>query len=164
MKKTGALFLNIIGVFVFLLTFSSSVTAAVQLHSNNLHIGFDSHRNQNHYRHNKYYGHNKRNNYYSNHRKHHYQKHNVYGHYNSHNNSRHNNHSYPNHIYYRNHRRFTSSHRRYNQSYSSYRKPCHQVSKVYYDEDGVPHNTTGTMCYDQYGEAYIVSGSRYRLD
>jgi len=40
-------------------------------------------------------------------------------------------------------------------------KPCHLASKIYYDKFGYPYKATGTMCYTQDGEGYIVEGSRY---
>lgn len=52
----------------------------------------------------------------------------------------------------------------YGRDYSNYRKPCHQVSKIYHDEYGDPHRIAGTMCYDRYGAGYVVDGSRYHLN
>ncbi len=40
---------------------------------------------------------------------------------------------------------------------------CHAVSKIGYD-DGREARIGGTRCYDEYGEAYIVPGSRYVID
>ena len=37
---------------------------------------------------------------------------------------------------------------------------CHSVSKIGYD-DGREAKIGGTRCYDEYGESYIVPGSRY---
>jgi hypothetical protein len=37
---------------------------------------------------------------------------------------------------------------------------CHSVSKTGYD-DGRKAEIGGTRCYDEYGDAYIVPGSRY---
>ena len=64
----------------------------------------------------------------------------------------------------RKHYKRHSSHTAYSHDYSNYRKPCHQVSKIYHDEYGDPHRVAGTMCYDRYGAGYVVEGSRYHLN
>lgn len=48
-------------------------------------------------------------------------------------------------------------------SYSHQARPCHQVSKYIYDEYGNAHKIAGTMCYNNYGEGYVVEGSRYEI-
>ena len=40
---------------------------------------------------------------------------------------------------------------------------CHPTSKIGY-YDGYKGKVGGTMCYDDYGEPYIVSGSRYLIE
>lgn len=47
--------------------------------------------------------------------------------------------------------------------YYNNRKSCHPVSKYTYDDYGNRHKIGGTMCYDKYGEGYIVEGSRYKI-
>jgi len=42
-----------------------------------------------------------------------------------------------------------------------YQKSCHPVNKAIVDRYGDYKNIGGTMCYDRYGQGYIVSGSRY---
>jgi hypothetical protein len=74
-----------------------------------------------------------------------------YGYRNSHNYQKH---SYPNY----NHNNYSSYSRA-----PSYKKPCHDVFKTTVDHYGQYHKTGGTMCYDRYGKAYIVSGSRYQI-
>jgi len=49
------------------------------------------------------------------------------------------------------------------QRYSHQARPCHQVSKYTYDEYGNAHKIGGTMCYNNYGEGYVVEGSRYEI-
>lgn len=49
------------------------------------------------------------------------------------------------------------------QSYAYQAKPCHQVYKNSYDEYGDAYRIGGTMCYNQYGEGYVVEGSRYEI-
>jgi len=49
------------------------------------------------------------------------------------------------------------------QRYSHQARPCHQVSKYTYDEYGNAHKIAGTMCYNNYGEGYVVEGSRYEI-
>lgn len=48
-------------------------------------------------------------------------------------------------------------------SYSYQARPCQQVSKYTRDEYGNAHKIAGTMCYNNYGEGYIVEGSRYEI-
>ncbi len=60
--------------------------------------------------------------------------------------------AYPRHSY--------SDNRRYNNDYAD--KACHKVVKVV-TESGYSHRVGGTMCYDRYGESYIVPGSRYNM-
>ena len=57
------------------------------------------------------------------------------------------------------------SHHNYNNysNHSSYTKPCRQVSKIVVDGYGGYKNIGGTLCYDRYGQGYIVSGSRYHM-
>ena len=73
----------------------------------------------------------------------------------SHYNSRHNRHSYGRHY-------SSGSHYNYGH-HNSYRKPCHEVSKTTVDEYGEYRKIGGTMCYDSYGQGYVVSGSRYYI-
>jgi hypothetical protein len=72
------------------------------------------------------------------------------------------NHRYPKYKAQSHHQRHSSH--TYGHDYSNYRKPCHQVSKIYHDEYGDPHRISGTMCYDRYGTGYVVEGSRYHLN
>lgn len=46
-------------------------------------------------------------------------------------------------------------------SYRRHARGCHFVTKVGYDEYGRRAKFGGTMCYDSYGEPYIVPGSRH---
>jgi len=60
----------------------------------------------------------------------------------------------------------TSSYRRQHNyqrnSYNNhYQKSCRPVSKIIVDAYGHYQNVGGTMCYDSYGQGYIVNGSRY---
>lgn len=41
------------------------------------------------------------------------------------------------------------------------KKACHPVTRVNTDKHGKYHGTAATMCYDMYGDAYIMSGRRY---
>ncbi len=87
-----------------------------------------------------------------------------YGHHNHHNH--HGNHYSPG--YSQN-----SYNHRYNPSgyyanypahgYSHQTRPCHQVFKYTYDEYGNAHKIAGTTCYNNYGEGYVVEGSRYEI-
>jgi len=79
---------------------------------------------------------------YSHKRNHHYKKHYSYNPYSTRSYGRHHN-------YQRN-------------SYNiHYQKSCHPVSKTIVDRYGDYKNIGGTMCYDSYGQGYIVSGSRH---
>jgi hypothetical protein len=40
-------------------------------------------------------------------------------------------------------------------------RACHATYKDGYDYHGRPARIGGTMCYDRFGRAYIVPGSRY---
>ena len=42
-----------------------------------------------------------------------------------------------------------------------YGRTCHTVSKTGYDGYGRKAKIGGTMCYDSYGNSYVVKGSRY---
>lgn len=42
------------------------------------------------------------------------------------------------------------------------RNNCHLVSKRE-NKNGYSYRVGGTMCYDSYGQSYIVPGSRYRM-
>jgi hypothetical protein len=98
------------------------------------------------------------------------------GHHNKHYNSGHHN-SYRHHNYsygHRNSYRYKhyaypsypiSSYRNNNNysNHSSYTKPCHQVSKTVVDGYGQYQKIGGTMCYNSYGQGYVVSGSRYQI-
>ncbi len=44
---------------------------------------------------------------------------------------------------------------------AAYGRACHTVSKVGYDGYGRKAKIGRTMCYDTYGNSYIVAGSRY---
>lgn len=152
MKKTGKSSILAIGFFILGLSFSGLVSAEFRLHSGSLHLGFGGHQN--------HHGH-----------KRHYQKHNSHRHRHS-KHKRHNSHvSHGHHFSRHKHRSYKhNSYRRHyyntgrNRHYSNYRQPCHQVSKLKYDEYGVAHKIGGTLCYDRRGEGYIVSGSRYHIN
>jgi len=45
--------------------------------------------------------------------------------------------------------------------HNRYQKSCHPVSKNIIDRYGHHRKVAGTMCYNKYGQSYIVSGSRY---
>ncbi|OUR63634.1 hypothetical protein A9Q79_09850 [Methylophaga sp. 42_25_T18] len=51
------------------------------------------------------------------------------------------------------------NHNRYNRDIV--KKPCHPVTKVIVDRHGQYRGIAGTMCYDRYGNGYVVKGSRY---
>ena len=79
---------------------------------------------------------------YSKNRNHHYKKHYSYKRYSTRsygNNYNYNRHSYNNNV----------------------RTSCHPVSKTIVDHYGQYQNVGGTMCYDSYGQGYIVNGSRF---
>ena len=46
-------------------------------------------------------------------------------------------------------------------THRGYGRPCHAVSKTGYDDYGRKAKIGGTMCYDSYGNSYVVKGSRY---
>lgn len=50
-----------------------------------------------------------------------------------------------------------------NGRYYGRKKFCHPVSKYIYDDYGNRNKIGGTMCYDQYGQGYVVEGSRYKI-
>lgn len=47
--------------------------------------------------------------------------------------------------------------------HGGYRKACHPVYKYGYHR-GYRAKIGGTMCYDRYGNGYVVRGSRYVID
>ena len=49
-------------------------------------------------------------------------------------------------------------------SHRDYRSNCHPVHKYTYDNYGYRAKVGGTMYYDEYGQAYVVPGSRYLID
>lgn len=61
-------------------------------------------------------------------------------------------------------RHYYPSYRRYSSSHYSSGKDCHSTYKYSTDEQGEKTKINGTMCYDDYGKAYIVPGSRYVAD
>ena len=101
-------------------------------------LGYGGHNN------NHSYGHH----YPSKHYNHGYSKHNSY---------RYKQHRYPD-YQQRNHNSYNAYGNR-----SSYTKPCHQTSKIVVDGYGRYQKIGGTMCYNSYGQGYIVSGSRYKI-
>ena len=46
-------------------------------------------------------------------------------------------------------------------THRGYGRACHTVSKIGYDDYGRKAKMGGTMCYDSYGNSYVVKGSRY---
>ena len=97
---------------------------------------------------------------------HHYGHHHKHSAYGVHNYKR-------KHHYQRSYQRKYSSHR-YHQNnrhsdgkrgYSKHlgRYDCHAVTKWAYDDYGQKLKIGGTMCYDAYGQAYVVPGSRYLI-
>jgi len=66
---------------------------------------------------------------------------------------------------YGHNKRYTSypKRRAYNQGRMRYQaaRPCHATSKVGFDDYGQRVRIGGTMCYDAYGAAYIIRGSRH---
>lgn len=46
----------------------------------------------------------------------------------------------------------------------AYHRDCHPVYKIVYDHYGQPMKIGGTMCYDEYGNGYVVPGSRYLIN
>ena len=46
-------------------------------------------------------------------------------------------------------------------AHRGYGRACHTVSKIGYDDYGKKAKIGGTMCYDSYGNSYVVKGSRY---
>ncbi len=128
-------------IFILLFTLPNPAEADIKIHLGNVHLGIGGHSHRGHYypKYKSYhrYSRHSRKNYYSKHHKYHY-GHTPYSRY--------------------------KRKRYYKRPYANYRKPCHQVSKTVYDEYDIPHTIAGTMCYDRYGDSYIVSGSRYHVD
>ena len=89
------------------------------------------------------------------HSNHHYssRNHHSYDHHNSYGYQQHN------YSYYQQKRHSRTSY----YGHLSYKKPCHQVYKTSVDHYGEYNKVGGTMCYDRYGQGYIVSGSRYHI-
>lgn len=48
-------------------------------------------------------------------------------------------------------------------NYVNQPRGCRQVYKYTNDEYGNPQQIGGTMCYDNYGQVYVVEGSRYLI-
>lgn len=106
---------------------------------------------------------------YSKHRNRHHNKYSLSPSYsqksysNNHNRSYHysapsySNKPYSNHRDYR-YNNYNYSH--HNDRNHVYQKSCHPVTKSVVT-NGYSHKIGGTMCYDSYGQGYIVSGSRY---
>ncbi len=46
-------------------------------------------------------------------------------------------------------------------AHRGYGRACHTVDKIGYDDYGRKAKIGGTMCYNSYGNSYIVKGSRY---
>ena len=100
---------------------------------------------------NSHHGHGKHHNY-----RHHYGN---SRHYNSNHYRKHNNHSYyPSYSY-----GYSSNYSGNASNYSS-GKDCRPTHKYQYDEHGNEIRINGTLCYNSYGNAYIVPGSRYVAD
>jgi hypothetical protein len=68
---------------------------------------------------------------------------------------------YPGYSGYASHRNYTG----YASNNYISRQPngCRQVYKNAYDDYGNPQQIGGTMCYDNYGQGYVVEGSRYQI-
>ncbi len=69
-----------------------------------------------------------------------------------HHGKRHHNSHYKSHAYYETQRQ-----------HEYYQSDCHPVHKYTYDNYGYRAKVGGTMCYDEYGRAYVVPGSRYLI-
>ena len=67
--------------------------------------------------------------------------------------------SYSNRNHYSSYNFVKQSNRHYHQNKQS----CHPVTKIVTNHYGHSKNVGGTMCYDRYGDAYVVKGSRYNL-
>lgn len=46
-------------------------------------------------------------------------------------------------------------------SYRRYQKACHPITKVISDRYGRYHSINNTLCYDKYGQSYIVPGRHH---
>lgn len=69
--------------------------------------------------------------------------------------------TYPQRPFHKNFNRYSSD-KKFNRHSSRYsRKACHPVTKIVTDSRGYYQSLAGTMCYDNYGQSYIVPGSRY---
>jgi alpha-L-fucosidase len=73
---------------------------------------------------------------------------------------------------YRHNYRYDNYQHGYRRSYLEHRgiynrprwqNPCREVSKYSNDEYGHRHKIGGMMCFDRYGEGYVVEGSRYYI-
>ena len=67
---------------------------------------------------------------------------------------------YKRHNYQSKHYNNNYQYNRYNNHHSQ--KACHPVTKIVTDHYGRYQSIGGTMCYDNYGQGYVVTGSRYR--
>lgn len=54
-----------------------------------------------------------------------------------------------------------SNNHNYSNSHSYSGRDCRKVHKYRYDSFGGKTKISGTMCYDDYGNPYVVPGSRY---
>ncbi len=127
--------LSISTIILFSTLSVSAYASTYNLYGHGYSTNYSSGRHSNHY--NKGYHRYNHGHHYSSRRRHNYGHHNSYG---------------PTHSYYQNKR------------HNSYRsKPCHKVSKTIVDEYGEYQKIGGTMCYDSYGQGYVVSGSRYNI-
>lgn len=120
-------------VALSLLVISTSAIARDSHRNSSISLGYSGGHNSHHS--SVYLG-------YSNKRNHHNKKHYSYN-------------SYPT-------RSYGNHHNYYRNSYNNnYQKACHPVSKRTVDHYGHYKDVGGTMCYDSYGQGYVVNGSRY---
>jgi len=86
--------------------------------------------------------------------------HGSYGHYDHDGYGKH----HKRHAYY-GHGRHYKPYRHHKSRYSNnVRKHCRSTHKYRYDDYGNKVRVNGTLCYNRYGDAYIVPGSRYVVD
>jgi hypothetical protein len=129
-----------------------------------------AHRGGHHKKHN--YGHNgghryKKHGGHHGHKKHHglgHLLHGLLGGYNNHGGGHHKSYGYNNGHYGGSYSGgYGGGHKKHRGGYAKqgYARGCHQVTKQVRDDYGYRKTIAGTMCYDHYGQPYIVKGSRY---
>ena len=151
-------FLSITAILLITIALISLPTAnagGLGLQVGGLHLGYGNHHGHSSNRYGRHHSG-------KSHRKHYTKGHHSYG-YNNHRKHHYSGYRYQSYPYGGRHYRRGYGYVKRRNNYQYDDGSCHRVYKFIYDEYGYRHKIGGTQCYDDYGDGYIVEGSRYRV-